>query len=158
MNLTVLRNSFCEFPWPDDLGWNFEAIRYGDSKALTLSPRKNIVHALILVWDRTGKDLETTHTMHWSRLARTPQGFPPGTIRETIESTGMYRHWIGASLRMGNTHTHYELMSTNDDTVVYVRRTTLHPCSLDLVRELSMIRVEAPGSWLVGAELTRVSL
>ena len=158
MELTLIRNEFCAFPWPDHIPWKFESIEHGDTKTLVLSPRGKTPHGMIQVWDLNGNDLETLHAMQWSRLAAAPTGFPPGITAERIETDGDYGVWVGVSnLINSDRFVDYELMSKKKDTIIYVRRSSNEPDNLNIRRELSMINVSAPDTWAVGASLDRMA-
>ena len=158
MELTLVRNDFCEFPWPARLSWNFEAVQYGDSKSLILSAKGKTLHGIIQVWDLNGNDLKTFHSIQWSRLTSAPKGFPPGIKVEQIETDGTFREWVGVSImKHPEPFVDYELMSKNNDTIIYVRRSSNKSDPLDIRRELSMIKVDAPDSWAVDAPLERTA-
>lgn len=157
MALTLIQNNFCEFPWPSSISWKFESVEYGDTKTLVLSPRgKTLKGMLVQVWELNGNDLKAVHAMQWSRLAAAPSGFPPGTTVERVETKGDYTVWVGVSnLINRDRFVDYELMSKNDDTIIYVRRSSKEPDTLNIQQELSMIKVRPPDTWVVGALLER---
>ena len=156
MEVTLLRNEFCEFPWPSSISWKFESVEHGDSKTLVLSPRGKTLHGMVQVWDLNGNDLKTFHAMQWSRLTAAPTGFPPGITVERIETDGDYNVWIGVSNLINHDRfVDYELMSKKKDTIIYVRRSSNEPGTLNIRRELSMIKVNSPDNWTVGASLER---
>jgi hypothetical protein len=157
MEVTLLRSDFCEFPWPAKVSWSFESTQYGDSKSLVLSSRGRIVHGMIQVWDLNGNDLRTFHDMQWKRMSSAPQGFPPGVTIERIKTDGQFGEWIGVSnIANPDRFLDYELMSRNQNTIVYLRRGSQTPRTLDIQRELSMIVIRDPSLWVVDAVLHRV--
>ncbi len=114
------------------------------------------MHGIIQVWDLNGNDLKTFHAMQWSRLTAAPTGFPPGITVERIETGGDYNDWIGVShLVNQDRFVDYELMSKKKDTIIYVRRSSNETGTLNIRRELSMIKVNSPDTWTVGASLER---
>ncbi len=156
MELTLIQNDFCEFPWPSGISWRFQSIEHGDTKTLVLSPRGTTLYGMVQVWDLNGDDLKTFHAMQWSRLHSAPTGFPPGITVERIETDGYYATWEGVSNLINcDRFVDYELMSQRDDTIVYVRRSSNEPDTLNIQQELSMIKVGSPANWTVGASLER---
>src|SRR4028118_1064477 len=134
----LLRNDFCEFPWPRGLRWKFESVVHGDSKTLVLSPRGKAVHGMLQAWDRGGRDLRALHTTQWRRLTSAPFGFPPGIAVERIETDGQVTAWLGVSNREPKDAARfvdYELMSIYVNTIVYYRRFTSDVNGLDIGRE-----------------------
>ncbi|MCC9603346.1 hypothetical protein LOC67_22580 [Stieleria sp. JC731] len=124
-----------------------------------LSPRGMTLHGMVQVWDLGGNDLKAFHSMQWSRLTNAPSGFPPGVTVERIECEGDYNLWVGVSnLVNRDCFVDYELMSKNDNTIIYVRRTSKDPGTLNIQHELSMINVKSPETWIVGASLERTTV
>lgn len=156
MELTLIQNDFCGFPWPSGISWMFESVVHGDTKTLVLSSRGKTLHGMVQVWDLNGNDLKAVHAMQWSRLTAAPSGFPPGVTVERIETDGDYIVWVGVSNMIdGDRFVDYELMSKSDDSIIYVRRSSNEPDTLNIQQELSMIKVDPPGNWIVGASLER---
>lgn len=156
MRSGLLRNEFCEFPWPGGLRWKFQSAIYGDSKTLVLSPRGKALHGLVQAWDLAGNDLRTIHATHWRRLASAPLGFPPGISVERIAVNGQFSDWLGVSNREPKDSPRfvdYELISSSENIVVYYRRSTHDVDGLDLRRELSLVKISDPSQWLAGAEV-----
>jgi hypothetical protein len=92
-------------------------------------------------------------------LTSAPEGFPPGLTIEHIETDGAFTEWIGVSNQMNcDRFVDYELMSKNHHAIVYVRRATNVPSALDIQRELSLVLIRNPGSWVVDAPLDRICL
>jgi len=152
----LLRNEFCEFPWPKGLRWKFESLLYGDSKTLVLAPRGKALYGMLQAWDCSGHDLRSSYSTQWQRLTAAPFGFPPGISVERIETGGQFPDWIGVSSHVpaeAPKFVDYELMSSCMNMMVYYRRSTNEVSKLDIRRELSMIRISEPAQWIVGAEL-----
>ncbi|WP_146535246.1 hypothetical protein [Rubripirellula reticaptiva] len=123
-----------------------------------MTSKGRTLHGMIQVWDLFGNDLKTFHSMQWARLTSAPQGFPPGITVEQIETNGTYREWVGVSnLTHPERFVDYELMSKNNDTIIYVRRSSNASDPSEIRRELSMIKVDAPDSWAVDASLRRTA-
>lgn len=123
-----------------------------------LGQKGSAVHGLFQIWDLAREPERSLPRLQKDRLLAAPRGFPPGIVREYIETEGQFGTWYGVSNK-GVPHSNklldYELMSEAGTLVAYVRRTTKDPHALDLACELSSITISPYDSWIAGSTIRK---